>query len=195
VQCTAAVVSDALRGALVLVRAGDRQIDRTALATHAGQAVEVAEAPARDVRDGGVRSLASARDHLNRAPQRVGTEARRQRSAHHLDAVDVVDAQRREVEGAAARIGGIVHHDPVDQHQDVIRVEAADVHRRAAAACARLFCVQARAMTQHLEHAVVASGFDLGAGYHVDAARKLRNGKGLARSRDDEGFDIRRSGP
>jgi len=113
---------------------------------------------------------------VDRPRERVRAEARRQRSARDLDALD---RECVEVEGAAARIRGIVHHDPVDEHDDVVRVEPPDVHRRATAARARLLRVQARAMAQHLEHAVVASGLDLVGGDHVDAAGS-RVGEGSA---------------
>ena len=64
------------------------------------------------------RLAAAARDDLDHAADRVGAVERALRSAHHFDALDVLQRHLRQIEAAAKRVGA----DAVDQDERVSRI-------------------------------------------------------------------------
>ena len=66
-------------------------------------------------------------DDIDDAAHGIGAVERRLRPAQYLDALDVGESERREIELAPGR-DRIVDADPVDHHQGVAHVAAADAH-------------------------------------------------------------------
>ena len=94
----------------------------------------------------------------------------------------------REVEGPPARVGGVVHRDPVDQHQRVVRIQTAGEERRATAPRAGLIQVQPRAMAQHVGDRVEGVGLEVCPGEHLGAPGEAHQRMRLARAGDDQGL-------
>ena len=111
----------------VEAREAEGEVDRAVAARDAALRLLGAVAAGLD-REGGLgRAAAAPRDDVDDAAHGVRAVERRLRSAQHLDALDVGEDERREVELAPGR-DRVVDPDAVDHHQGVAHVAAADAH-------------------------------------------------------------------
>ncbi len=84
--------------------------------------------------------LSRASEDLDDASHRIRSVQHTHRPAHHLDAVDVVGRQMREIDAAA----GVVQRDAIEQHLHVIALAPAHEQRRLPAVAPRLDDVRTR---------------------------------------------------
>jgi len=96
---------------------------------------------------------------------------RRERPPNHFDPLDGVSVQGREIEGAASVVCGIVHADPVDHHDGLIRIESAQVQRSAASATTRLVDMQACDVAKYIRNFEIETTVDLGPTNDIDRRR------------------------
>lgn len=92
---------------------------------------------------------------------RVGAVDRRGRAAQHLDALDLVRIEIRQIEPAAARGRRVVRAHAVDEDEHVIRIAAADVHRTGATRAAELVDLQTRHLPEQIDSAGHVTTLDL----------------------------------
>ena len=95
--------------------------------------------------------LDAARHDLDDTGQRIGAVDRGEGPAHDLDPVEIDQREGRGIEGAAPRIGRVVDAHPVDEDDDVVRIEAAQRELRPPARGALLDEVQARDEAQRIQ--------------------------------------------
>jgi hypothetical protein len=113
----------------------------------------------------------------------IGAVQSRLRPAHHLDPLDVLDGEIREVEIA---VGEIVDLHAVDHHQHVVRFRAADAHLGEAAAIASLVDRDAGHVAQGIGDGGEALAAQLLAADHRDGGADLgRLGRPLVGGHDE----------
>ena len=125
------------------------------------------------------------RKELNDAGHGVRAIEHARGTAHDLDAIEVVGAERREIERAA----GVVHGDAVDEHLGELALAAADEERRDAAVGARLHHGEPRHLAQRVAHGRDPLRAQLRTRDHGDRrGRALRCQRRTGRG-DDDGCD------
>ena len=168
--------------------AGQRVGEQVAATTHGAVGVVAAEATAAarqlHARTAGARS----REELDDAGHRVGAIEHARWAAHDLDAIEVVGAERGEVECAA----GVVHRHAVDEHLGELALAAANEQRGRAAVRAGLHDGHAGHLAQRVGHGGDAFTPQLLA--RDDRYRRGRSARRERRARrgDEHGRDARR---
>ena len=131
------------------------------------------------------------RDDVDDAGQRIAAVHGGIGPARDFHALHVGDVERREVERAAARVGGVVDAHAVDQHQRVVRVGAAHVQRARAATPADLVDVHAGHAAQQVRELGRLLDVEILALEHGDVGGDVVRRGGDARAGDDD-FGLRR---
>ena len=128
---------------------GDVVVEAAFAAAHIGAAV--APQPRAELGEGLAvhRALAGLGHHVDDAADRLAAVHGAHRTAHDLDAVEVLGEEMGEVGRAVGR-RGIVDGDAVDQHQHMVGIGAADEDRGLRAGAARLLHRDAGHGLQHL---------------------------------------------
>ena len=112
---------------------GDRAPGLVVAAREPGRIVEGAERAALGAQRQLHRALAALGDDVDDAAERIGAVETALRAADHLDTLDVLGREIREIEQAVV---GVVGDDAVDDDEGMVGLGAADAHRRQAAEAA-----------------------------------------------------------
>ncbi len=129
---------------------------------------------------------AFAGDDVDGPAHRVGAVERRRRSAQHLDAIEVDDAEVREEAGdVALRRRPIAEPHAIDQDGRGIRAQAADAERAELAGPSRVAHLDARRQAHHVGERHGVARRDLLRVDHADRLRRLERRLRQPRRGDD----------